>query len=432
MNSGWRIGSLFGIPLQIHPSWLGVVALVTIANALDWGAAYPNWAGALPWVTSLASALLLFGSVLLHELGHSLTAQSQGIPVQSITLFLFGGIAAIGRESKTPGQAFQVAIAGPAVSLALAGLLGGVAIALGNLSQPSLEPIQVIAADLSRINLIMALFNLIPGLPLDGGQVFKAAVWKATGDRFKAVHWAARGGMVLGWMAMVGGLVASYFNEVGTGIWITLLGWFVVQNAQRYDQVTILQEGLNQLTVAEAMGREFRVLDGAMTLGQFADKALGNGEWGVGSSGAAMYIACRNGRDKGQVRLDDLQSIERSRWDHEALDSIAKPIELRRTVVEATPIAVAIRRLDRENLERLVVAGPTGSIVGTLDRGDIVAALAKKLNLKMSAETIAQAKRDHRYPNGLQLTGLAESLDEGEEMEFVGADRGIESESTAH
>jgi Zn-dependent protease len=424
MNSGWRIGTIFGIPLQIHPSWLGIVALVTIANAIDWGVAYPNWAGALPWVTGLASALLLFASVLLHELGHSLTAQSQGIPVQSITLFLFGGVAAIGRESKTPGQAFQVAIAGPAVSLVLAGLLGALTIGLGSLGQPSLEPIQVIAADLSRINLIMALFNLIPGLPLDGGQVFKAAVWKATGDRFKAVHWAARGGMVLGWMAMVGGLVASYFNEVGTGIWITLLGWFVVQNAQRYDQVTILQEGLSQISVAEAMGREFRILDGAMTLGQFADKALGNGEWGVGSgAGAAMYIACRNGRDKGQVRLDDLQAIERSRWDLEALDSIAKPIEAKRTVVEATPIAVAIRRLDSENLERLVVVGPTGSIIGTLDRGDIVAALAKKLNLKLGDETIAQAKRDHRYPNGLQLGGLAESLDEGEDEGVAVADR---------
>jgi Zn-dependent protease len=426
MNSGWRIGTIFGIPLQIHPSWLGIVALVTVANAIDWGVAYPNWTGALPWVTGLASALLLFASVLLHELGHSLTAQSQGIPVQSITLFLFGGVAAIGRESKTPGQAFQVAIAGPAVSLALAGLLGALTIGLGSLGQPSLEPIQVIAADLSRINLIMALFNLIPGLPLDGGQVFKAAVWKATGDRFKAVHWAARGGMVLGWMAMVGGLVASYFNEVGTGIWITLLGWFVVQNAQRYDQMTILQEGLSKITVAEAMGREFRILDGAMTLGQFADKSLGNGEWGVGSgattSGTAIYIACRNGRDKGQVRLDDLQAIERSRWDLEALDSIAKPIEAKRTVVEATPIAVAIRRLDSENLERLVVVGPTGSIIGTLDRGDIVAALAKKLNLKLGDETIAQAKRDHRYPNGLQLGGLAESLDEGEEL-VVGADR---------
>jgi Zn-dependent protease len=422
MNSGWRIGSLFGIPLQIHPSWLGVVALVTIANALDWGIAYPDWAVALPWITGLASALLLFGSVLLHELGHSLTAQAQGIPVQSITLFLFGGVAAIGRESKTPGQAFQVAIAGPVVSFSLAGLLGVLAVGLHNLGVA--EPIQVIAADLSRINLIMGLFNLIPGLPLDGGQVFKAAVWKATGDRFKAVQWAARGGMFLGYGAMVGGLVASYYNQVATGIWITLLGWFVVQNAQRYDQVTILQQALSQLKVADAMVREFRIVDGAMTLGQFADLALNRGEWGVGSEGAALYMACRDGRDRGQVRLDDLQSIERSRWDHESLDSIAQPIAANRTVVESTPIAVAIRRLDSENLERLVVAGPTGSIVGTLDRGDIVAALAKKLNLKLSAETIAQSKRDHRYPNGLQLSGLAESLDEGEgEGDLAVADR---------
>jgi len=181
-------------------------------------------------------ALLLFSSVILHELGHSLAARSQGIKVNSITLFVFGGVASIDRESRTPGGAFQVAIAGPAVSLTLFGLFY-----LLSETLPLSEAGQLIASDLANINLILALFNLIPGLPLDGGQVLKAAVWKLTGSRFQGVRWAAKTGKVLGGVGIALGLVLALVTGQFLGsMWIALIGGFIFRNASAYDRLTTL------------------------------------------------------------------------------------------------------------------------------------------------------------------------------------------------
>jgi Zn-dependent protease len=198
MQASWRIGSLFGIPLFLDPSWFFILAFVTIINAQNLD---PTFGSSWAWSGGFVMALLLFGSVVLHELGHSLAARSQGIKVNSITLFLFGGVASIDRESKTPGEAFQVAIAGPAVSVTLFGLFYALSQAL-----PPSSLGQNIVSDLAHINLVLALFNLIPGLPLDGGQVLKAAVWKLTGNRFQGVRWAARTGKAFGGLAIALGL----------------------------------------------------------------------------------------------------------------------------------------------------------------------------------------------------------------------------------
>ncbi len=193
-RAGWQVGSVFGIPLIIDSSWIFILGLVTVANGLAWQSEYSTWAIWQVWGAGFAMALLLFASVLVHELGHSLVAKSQGTKVNSITLFLFGGIASIDAEASTPGKAFQVAAAGPLVSFCLFGLL--------TLLNPFLVPQgpwQVLTSDLAHMNLVLALFNLIPGLPLDGGQILKAAVWKVTGSRFKGVHLAARVWQALGW-----------------------------------------------------------------------------------------------------------------------------------------------------------------------------------------------------------------------------------------
>ena len=202
METNWHIGSLFGIPFYINSSWVYILIFVTFIDAGEVeasGLTGDNILGS--WLIGFLMALLLFISVLLHELGHSLVAKSQGIKVNSITLFLFGGIAALERESNTPSQALQVAIAGPVVSIILFGLFSG----LNNLSNQN-NIISFITIDIARINLVLAIFNLIPGLPLDGGQVLKAIVWQISGDRFTGVLWAAASGKLLGWMGIFSGL----------------------------------------------------------------------------------------------------------------------------------------------------------------------------------------------------------------------------------
>lgn len=395
MQTGWRIGSLFEIPLFIDPWWFVILALAT----LNFGLAYLEWGTTLAWSAGLVMALLLFGSVLLHELGHSLVARSQGIKVNSITLFLFGGIAAIEEESKTPGQAFQVAIAGPSVSIALF-------ILLSLLSQvlPASSPASVMTADLARINLVLALFNLIPGLPLDGGQVLKAAVWKATGNRFQAMRWAARAGQTLGWMAIATGAAVDFFTgELVTGLWIVLLGWFGIRHASAYNRVTTVQETLLQLTAAEAMNQDFRVVEADQTLRQFADLFL------LDTGSPQIYFAASDGRYRGMVAIDDLRLVERSQWETQTLHNIVHPLTEIPTVDQSTSLVEVINQLEIQQLPRITVLSPAEAVAGVIDRGDIVMALAKKLNLRISEVEIKRIKEDGSYPQGLQLQAIAKA-----------------------
>ncbi len=402
MQSGWRVGSLFGIPLFIDPSWFLIVLLVAIPRGILWQERYPHWGAAMAYAAGLAMAILLFASVLLHELGHSLVARSQGIKVSSITLFLFGGIASIEQESKTPGQAFQVAIAGPAVSFFLAILLGSLIQVL-----PGVEsPLRIVMANLAMINLVLGLFNLIPGLPLDGGQVLKAAVWKATGDRFKGIHWAARSGQILGWLAISFGLWAALAEGQFGGLWIALLGWFCLQNANNYQRLTDLQEALLQIKAADAMAREFRVVDADMTLRQFADEYL------LFPTRSSVYFAASNGRYCGLVNVEDLQTIERSTWEHQTLHCIVQPLHEIPTVKEATSLVDVIQLMEAQQLRRVTVLSPAGAVAGIIDRGDVVQALGQKMNLRLPDAFIKQIKEEGIYPAGLQLGAIAQAAAE--------------------
>ncbi|MFK8182992.1 MAG: site-2 protease family protein [Phormidesmis sp.] len=402
MQTGWRVGSLFNIPLFIDNSWFFVVLLITFIQGSD-----PQWVrlangpiGA--YGSGLLLALLLFASVLAHELGHSLVAKAQGIQVNSIKLFLFGGIASIEKESDTPGKAFQVAIAGPAVSFLLF-------VALTVLGQT--VPLSAIASGIvgsvATTNLVLTLFNLIPGLPLDGGQIFKAAVWKATNSRTKGVRWAAKSGQVIG----VGGIVLSAIAFFATGslslLWPGLIGLFILRNASSYNRMNTLQEGLAKLKVSDATIRNFRVLDANMPLRQFADECLLLQE----QKTPPVYFASSDGRYRGMVTLDDLRQVERSEWELRNLHSIARPLLEIPHVSENTPLTQAIQMMEDKRLNRLTVLTPADAVAGTLDRGEVVRALAKQLKFPISEAIIEKIKEEGAYPAGLQLGAIAQSIE---------------------
>jgi Zn-dependent protease len=395
MQAGWRIGTVFGIPLYIDYSWLIILCLVTVLNAGQYSE-QQQWAPAIAWGTGLGLALLLFGSVLLHELGHSLVAQSQGIKVNSITLFIFGGVASIEQESKTPEGAFQVAIAGPAVSFTLFALLGVIATLV-----PGASPVAIVARDLSSINLVLALFNLIPGLPLDGGQILKAIVWKVTGNRFQAVHWAAQAGKTLGFTAIALGLSLLLLANSFGGIWIALIGWFAVRNANAYDRLAVLQEALLQLRAEDAMTRHFRVVDAKMSLNDFANEYLQT------EQRYSAYFAASDGRYRGMISLEDLRSIERSQWQIQTLFEIVHPLSEIITVVENSSLVEVINRMETDNLPYITVLSPAGAVAGIIDRGDIVATVGKKLNLPIQREQIQQIKEEGSYPPGFGIAAIA-------------------------
>ena len=394
MQAGWRIGSIFGIPLYIDSSWFVIVVLVTLLNSQE----YLQWGELLSWGAGLAVALLLFGSVLLHELGHSLIAKSQGIQVNSITLFLFGGIASIEKESKTPGQAFQVAIAGPLVSLALFFVLTALA---QSLPEPNL--VREIAQRIGEINLVLAIFNLIPGLPLDGGQVLKATVWQITGSRFAGVRWAARSGQFLGWGAIFLGLFALFAGNNYSGLWIALIGLFVIRNASSYSRMSDLQEVLLKIQASDVMTREFRVIDAEMTLRQFADDYL------ICPSSIPVFFAASSGRYRGLVSVDKLRMVERSQWETQTLHDIVTPLDQLIAVPEKALLVEVINQMESQGLPRITVLSPAGAVSGIIDRGDVVRAVAKYLKVPIPEANIKRIKEDGSYPPGLPLDAIAKT-----------------------
>jgi Zn-dependent protease len=362
MNGNLRVGNLFGIPFYVNVSWFLVLALVTWQYGGGLANAFPELGGAVPWLLGLTAALLLFASVLAHELGHSFAALRQGIRVNSISLFLFGGLAALEKESKSPAGAFWVAIAGPLVSFALFALFfaTGQVFALQG-------PIGGIVALLAYINLALGTFNLIPGLPLDGGNVLKALVWKITGKPYRGMVFASRVGQMIGWSAIAIG-VASTLGLIPFGsIWTLLIGLFLLQNANRTAQFGEIQGCLHGLTAADAVTSQSPIVAAQTTLREFADTALlaGEGRW-------RKYLVV-DAQDAlvGTVQLDALRQIPSGQWaDHTVAEVMASSENLVRVESEQ-PLLDVMQTLETQQLQVLAVVRENGPLVGLLEKATI-------------------------------------------------------------
>ncbi len=392
MQADWKVGNLFGIPLFVHYSWSIILLWATYINSQD----YQEKGIFLAWGTGLVIAILLFCSVVLHELGHSLVAISQGIKVNSITLFLFGGVASIDRDYRNPEEVFKVAIAGPLVSLVLFFLLG-----LISLLFPASSLIGELMNRVAEINLVLAIFNVIPGLPLDGGKVLKAAIWKITGSRFTGVRWAAKSGKGLGWLGISLGLIIVFTAKNYGGFWIALIGWFALGNARIYQRITDLQSGLINIRATEVMSEDFRVVDADLTLSQFADKYL------LKSSKFSTYFAAQRGRYLGFVYADAIRYIEKSYRDTQTLRMIICPLNQMVTVSEEVSLLEVIKSLEFHQQRQITVLSPAGAVAGIIDKSDIVRGIAKYLKMNISEAEIKRVKKEGNYPSRMKLEAIA-------------------------
>ena len=252
MRSSLRLGKIFGIPIGINYTWFIVFALVTMSLATGYfPSRYNDWGTATYIGIGVLTSVLFFLSVVLHELAHSVVALAWGIPVKSITLFIFGGVASIGREPERPLAEFLIAIVGPISSLLLA--LGfGILWLAGQFL--NFTPLTGLGFYLATVNLSLALFNMIPGFPLDGGRVFRSVAWALTGDMNRATRWAAKTGRVIAVLMIVGGGVMFLMGNWSSGLWLAFIGWFLDNAASQSAQQVWIREALEGYT-AGSIGR---------------------------------------------------------------------------------------------------------------------------------------------------------------------------------
>lgn len=368
MNGSIRVGSLFGIPFYVHPSWFLVLGLVTLSYGGALAAQFPYLSGLAPWILGFVAALLLFGSVLAHELGHSFVAIKQGINVRSITLFLFGGLANLEKESESPAEAFWVAIAGPAVSITLFALLTAV-----NLFTGISGPLAGVVSLLAYINLILALFNLIPGLPLDGGNILKSLVWKVTGNPYKGIVFASRVGQFLGWAGIAYGVLPLFLSGSFGNIWFALIGWFLLQNAGRSAQSATIQEKLMGLTAEDAVVANSPVVSAELSLREFANEfIIGKKEW------RKFLVTDEEGQLLGTINVDELKNIPTSDWTKVPVRELTQPVDPSVTVKSDQSLLEVLALLDKQKLNQLPVLRDNGNLVGLLEKASIVRLLEKQ------------------------------------------------------
>ena len=394
MGEGWQLFKIVGIPLKIQPTWLFAVAIFTTLFQPRYAATIEPVA--LSWGLALFTTLLLFTSVLLHELGHALMALREGVKVVSITLFHLGGIARVEKECPTAMGNLRIAAAGPMVSLTLAlGLLLG-ASALAT-QQPQLT---ILLTQVGLLNLMLGLFNLLPGLPLDGGLILKALVWQVSGSKKRGVQVASASGRVLSTLMIVMGGVLLWQGGGINGFLLILIGWFGLGANRSQSQMLFLQKILQDLQVEQAAGRAFRVLEADQPLRRMSQMRLQSSE----TSGAADWVlVCRQGRWVGWIDDRPLRDLPVQQWDQQTVDDHMKPLKELPSIACTAPLWQAVEALEASAEGRLLVLSAAGLPNGTVDRSDVGDAVLKRLGVTLPPSVLSAARQQNIYPMGLVM-----------------------------
>lgn len=352
-----RIG---GIPIRIHASWILIALLVVWSLATSYfPSSAPHQSTAAYWLAGLVAALLFFASLLLHELAHSLVARARGLRVTGITLYLFGGVAEIGAETTNPGDEFRVTAAGPVTSVALAGLFGIAWLATDSLS----HLIGATFGYLAIMNLFLGVFNLLPGLPLDGGRLLRAFVWWRTGDPDRATRVAAIGGVVVGVLLIAAGAVSMVVSSWLSGLWLILLGWYLQGAARQERMASGARSRIAGVTVANLATRDPYKVPPDMPLDRVVDEATR-----LQQARAIPVVA--DGRFLGLLTSHSITRIPRSSWPITlASAAMIAPAEVA-TATPEQPIEAALADMLRRNVNQLVVV-EDGRFAGMIDRNAI-------------------------------------------------------------
>lgn len=372
MKSSITLGRIWGIPIGLHTSWFIVFGLITLSlSAGYFSTAYPGLSGFSTTLIAVVTSLLFFGSVLAHELGHAFVAIREKIPVKGITLFIFGGVAQISQEPGSPGSEFRIAIFGPLTSLGLALLFGGVW-----LLSPETSLLVAPSMYLARINLILAVFNMIPGFPLDGGRVLRALVWWRTKSFQRATKFASITGQVVAFGFIGFGVLNIFTGDFAEGLWMTFIGWFLQSAASSSSRQVEVQERLRGTTVSQAMSRDCAEVNSLTTLHQLVqERVLTGGQH-------CFFVLENDGKIHGMLTLQDITKVPQLQWRFTTAGDVMVPFNRLLQVNPETDLVEALKAMDTANVSQAPVVHQDRPI-GLISKDQVLRYLQLRTQLGM-------------------------------------------------
>lgn len=381
MRSGMNLGRISGIKIQIDSSWFLIFFLITWNLTAAFSGLHPDWSLALSAGTAVVAALLFFASVLAHELAHSLMAKAQGVNVRTIILHMFGGVSNIERNPPSPKAEFLITVVGPITSFILGALfilLSIVITGIGSLSLQNaqgamarISPLGTLLLWLGPINIILAVFNLIPGFPLDGGRILRSILWSLTDDLLRATRWAARVGQFVAWSFILAGIsivfgadLPFFGSGLVSGLWLAFIGWFLNSASVASYQQILVEDMLEGVPVRKVMRKDPPTIDLAISVDELVDRHL------MGTDERAFPVL-EHGRVVGIVTIDDIRKIPRHQWSQKTAGEIMTPLNQVKSLAPDDDAMQAFTQLGQLDVRQIPVM-EDGALLGLIRRRDIL------------------------------------------------------------
>jgi Zn-dependent protease/predicted transcriptional regulator len=364
VRSQIKLGSVFGIKIGLHYSWFLIALLIVYSLSAQFHASNPAWGDGVILTLAIGTALLFFVSLLLHELAHSLVATSNHLPVKEITLFALGGVSQIEKNPLSAKVEFWMAFVGPLTSA----LIGVICLTLARaIGDPSSDPWMAMLLWLGYINLSLAVFNLIPGYPLDGGRVLRAIIWWKTGNADRSTQTAARVGQVVAFGFIALGIIRFFRGDGIGGMWIAFIGWFVLQAARESYARVGLAHALDGVKVADVMTKDCPTVDGWLNVQNFVDHELLR-------TGRRSFFVLEKGDISGLVTPHEVKQVDRAKWPFMTLHDIMRPLDDLRAVGPDATLSSALESMSRYDLNQLPVIS-NSHLEGVLSRAEVLSYL---------------------------------------------------------
>ncbi|MFQ6058915.1 MAG: site-2 protease family protein [Anaerolineae bacterium] len=370
MRNTLSLGRVFGIEIKLDYSWFIIFALLAWSLAGHYfPRIHPGWPVGTYWAMGLVTALFFFASVVAHELAHSFVSQAHGVPVRDITLFIFGGAAQISEEPRSARAEFLMALAGPATSLVIAALFG----LLWLVSLPVSPLLHALASWLAWINVALALFNLIPGFPLDGGRVFRAILWAVTGNLRRATQIATGLGRLVAYGFIFWGIWQIFGGNWADGLWIGFIGWFLENAATASYRRVALQEMLAGHTAREVMMTDCPRIARGLTLDALVDQV-------VLPSGRRCFPVMEDDQVFGLLTLHLIKKVPRERWATSRVEDVMIPLAQLKWVRPDDELTTILDRMTAEDINQFPVMD-AGRLLGMVARDNVLAFIRTRAEL---------------------------------------------------